>query len=124
MRAEDEGKGSKPKPERKLRTAAIVTPDRTKELTQLKYQQHQMDTLAGQKKTLVAAFKSTHPPHFPKQGIAPLREEGLGKVEKMLGGEVAPREGTCPTVYAEGTPAHSNHQVCPNKKRGKPRPIS
>ena len=51
-KAENEGRSSKPKPERKLRTtAATVTPDRTLELTkQLKYQQHQIVTLLGQMK--------------------------------------------------------------------------
>ena len=42
--------------------AATVPPTRDDELAkQLKYQQHQIDTLVGQVKTLVSAVKATRP---------------------------------------------------------------
>ena len=42
---------------------ATIPPTRDEELTrQLKYQQHQIDTLVGQVKNLVSAVKATRPP--------------------------------------------------------------
>ena len=43
--------------------ASTIPPTREDELAkQLKYQQHQIDTLVGQVKNLVSAVKATRPP--------------------------------------------------------------
>ena len=64
-RAEDEDRvgQTKSNPPKAKVAAATVPPTREDELAkQLKYQQHQIDTLVGQVKNLVSAVKSTRPP--------------------------------------------------------------
>ena len=63
-KAEDEGRISKPKSDKMIKTAAAtITPDKTTEMSkQLKYQQHLTGNLVGQMKTLVTAFQATPTP--------------------------------------------------------------
>ena len=61
-KAEDEDKmeQTRPNPPKAKVAAVTVPPTREDELTkQLRYQQHQIDTLVGQVKSLVSAVKST-----------------------------------------------------------------
>ena len=90
QKAEDEDKveQTKPNPPKAKVAAATIPPTIKDELVkQLRYQQHQIDTLVGQVKSMVSGFKTTR---SPPEGLPQVDQGCIPKLhgEEVQGAEV------------------------------------
>ena len=100
-KAEEEGKVVQAKAKVKVKAAA-ATLCLTKDdmlSRQLKYQQHQIDTLVRQVKNLVSVVKATQPSSREARTGAPVMVEGLMGQELLVQGEEALGERVSPLSW-------------------------
>ena len=125
-KSEDEGKAGQAKAATRVKAkaaAATLPPTKEEELTkQLKYQQHQIDTLVGQVKNLVSLVRATQPSSsVARTGNLSCRRGGYGKKSQGTG-----RGGS----WGKGQPPLSQEPLfslklrAPNKSRGLLKPTS
>ena len=110
-KSEDERKAEQAKAATRVKAkaaAATLPPTKEEELTkQLKYQQHQIDTLVGQVKNLVSLVRATHPsssvartgnPSYGRGGYGK-RSQGIGRGSSWRKGQPSqPRTTLQPKV--------------------------
>ena len=118
-KSEDAGKAGQAKAATKVKTKAVAATlplTKEEELTkQLKYQQHQIDTLVGQVKNLVSLVRATQPSSYvARTGNPSYGRGGYEKSPKAQGGEL---HGKRVSPLSQ-EPLFSLKLGAPNKSRG------